>query len=201
MISNPNLVLYACIAKGTAILVQYSSSKEAGSSSIESLAIKCLENIPPHHSKFSHTIHKRTYACLIDEPIVYYAIFDEKLDSSESSWFLNRAKFNFQQLMATRSRFSFDDMTSSSDCFQSHVSEIFYELLFPSDTKHSRNSSGESSALKKKTRLMYAGEANGYSSRDVYVDNKVEVLNEMHNKHGGNYPGVRQKVKQRLSMY
>ncbi|KAM7267902.1 hypothetical protein ACFE04_010068 [Oxalis oulophora] len=228
MILNPDLVYYACIAKGSTILVEFSLKQvddgDDNDDDIESLALKCIEKTPPHHSRLSHTIRNRTYMYLIDDPIVYFAIFDKTLDRIESNWFLDQAKFNFEQLLASGAILSFDNVTSH--CFQSHLREIFHVGLPEVEnsgngdvSNHSRNLSLESSGGKKgltpllgkhikavflkKKKRSYGG-ANG-DSRDVSVQNESEVCEvngtckdiyvPMH-KNGGNYPGDRQKAKQ-----
>ncbi|KAM2281835.1 hypothetical protein ACFX1S_042379 [Malus domestica] len=51
MISNPDLIFYACIAHKVMILGEF--SKEPG---LGKLAQQCVEVAPPHHSMFSHTL-------------------------------------------------------------------------------------------------------------------------------------------------
>ncbi|XP_009357314.2 phytolongin Phyl2.2 [Pyrus x bretschneideri] len=51
MISNPDLIFYACIAHKVTILGEI--SKEPG---LGNLAQQCVEVAPPHHSMFSHTL-------------------------------------------------------------------------------------------------------------------------------------------------
>ncbi|XP_021909068.1 phytolongin Phyl2.2 [Carica papaya] len=126
MLSNPNLVHYACIAKGKTILAEF-SSKEPG---IELLACKCIEKTPPYHSMFSHTVGARTYVFLIHEPLAYFAIFDETLDKSESMWLLNRMKCAFEELAESGSIKGFDDDGDVfHNCFQSQFDPIFGEIM------------------------------------------------------------------------
>ncbi|KAG8663161.1 phytolongin Phyl2.2 [Manihot esculenta] len=124
MISNPDLIFYACIAKGPTILSEFSSSKEPG---IEDIAKQCIEKTPPHHSMFSHTIRKKTYTFLIHEPFAYFVIFDEDLEKSESMWFLDRVKIAFEELIASNPIKDFDKLTSL--CFQGQFYPIFREIL------------------------------------------------------------------------
>ncbi|CAH8279436.1 unnamed protein product [Arabidopsis lyrata] len=84
MISNPSLLSYTCIAKGTVILAEFVSRQEPG---IEAIALRCIENTPPHHSMFSHTVHKKTYTFAIDDDsFVSFAISDETMEKPESFW-------------------------------------------------------------------------------------------------------------------
>ncbi|OMP00939.1 hypothetical protein CCACVL1_03235 [Corchorus capsularis] len=136
MISNPNLIFYACIAKGPIILAEF-SSEEAG---IESLAQKCIEKTPPFHSMFSHTVAGRTYTFLIDDPFVYFIITHEDLDKSESFWFLDRLKCAFEDFLGTGLMVGTDNLTPN--CLQSHFNPVFSQIMAP-DLEFSKSSSKE----------------------------------------------------------
>ncbi|XVF53387.1 hypothetical protein PTKIN_Ptkin05aG0095300 [Pterospermum kingtungense] len=164
MISNPNLILYACIAKGPTILAEF-SSKEAG---IESLAQKCIEKTPPFHSMFSHTVSKRTYTFLIDDPFAFFLIYHEDLDKSESFWFLDRLKCAFEDFLLTGLMVGTDNL--APNCLQSHFNPIFSKILgfelvtstssspSSSPTKESRNPSLDSSKGKRTVMASMLGE-------------------------------------------
>ncbi|XP_010537081.1 PREDICTED: phytolongin Phyl2.2-like isoform X2 [Tarenaya hassleriana] len=122
MISNPSLLFYTCIAKGMVVLAEFSS--EPG---IEATALRCIENSPPNHSMFSHTVRKRTYAFSIDDPFVYFAIFDEDMEKSESLWLLNRLKSIMKDLMKSESVDSLDNLTSH--CLQSKLDPVFAAIV------------------------------------------------------------------------
>ncbi|XVE64410.1 hypothetical protein DITRI_Ditri07aG0098600 [Diplodiscus trichospermus] len=149
MISDSSLIFYACIAKGHAILAEF-SSKEAG---IESLAHKCIEKTPPFHSMFSHTVSKRTYTFLIDDPFTYFLICHEDLEKSQSFWFLDRLKCAFEDFLLTGLIVGTDNLTPN--CLQSHFNPVFSELMasnvesVSSPTKESRNPSLDSNKGKR----------------------------------------------------
>lgn len=124
MISNPRLLFYSCIAKGTVILAEFSSKEDPG---IEDLALRCIENVPPHHSMISHTVHKRTYALIIDGLFSYFAILDEVVEKSESLWLFSRLKSAMEALTADGSMSdSLDNPTQH--CLQSKLGPIFAEI-------------------------------------------------------------------------
>lgn len=123
MISNPNFIYYACIARENTVLAQYGSREPK----IEELAAKCLAKTPLHHSMFSHTVKKKTYTFVIHDPFVYFAIFDEELAKSEGFWFLNRIKSVFDELLEVRSIMDSDDFTPL--CFQPQFDPFFRETL------------------------------------------------------------------------
>ncbi|CAE6237582.1 unnamed protein product [Arabidopsis arenosa] len=92
MISNPSLLSYTCIAKGTVILAEFVSRQEPG---IEAIALRCIENTPPHHSMFSHTVHKKTYTFAIDDDsFVSFAISDETMENLNHSGSVARESRN-----------------------------------------------------------------------------------------------------------
>lgn len=193
MISNPYLVLHACVAKGNTILANFTRDPD-----LERLAQQCIEKAPPFHSVFSHTVRKKTYSFLIQVPFVYFAIFDEDLLQSEGIWFLNRIKCSFEEIIEGGALKGLDDL--SSYCLQEQIDPIFREALTldltlanPSpglDSQSSRNPSLDSvkgtktamlpllpgpnggQFLKKKKRVI--GEETG-DARDGILENKVDV--------------------------
>ena len=218
MISNPNFICYACIAKGTTVLAEYSSNEPK----IEELAAECVAKAPPHHSLFSHTVKKRTYTFVFDEPFVYFAIFDEHMVKSEQIRFLNRMKCAFDKIIQSRgiTRTGSDDFTTLS--FQSQLHSVFREAMgldldsvkdsLPDENKDSQNPNMDSvkvkrslmvpligepiKGLKKKKRVvgMESSEING---KEVAVEKKVEVCADMNGFISkNNILNDRQKAKQ-----
>ncbi len=197
MISNPDLILYVCIAKGTTILSHY--TKELG---LESLVLQCLEKTPPYHSMFSHTIRRRTYTFLIQDPFVYFAIFNEDMEQSQGVWFLNRVKCAFEEVMEAGALKDFDKF--SSHCLQKVCDPIFREAMALdlrmgnsswSDSKDSWNlsldagigmkvamapllGSKPNKGLKKKKKRASDGEVNG-DSKDRSLEKKVDVFDDV----------------------
>ncbi|KAL3650560.1 hypothetical protein CASFOL_006963 [Castilleja foliolosa] len=123
MVSDPGLIHYACIAKGTTVLAE-SNSKDA---SLGAIAAKCLDNTPPLHARFSHTVRSRTYAFLIDDNFVYFAIFDDKLEKSEGFAFLESVKAAFAGVSKGYKKSGLQNL--SSHCFQGELNPVFRQLL------------------------------------------------------------------------
>ncbi|CAI0452459.1 unnamed protein product [Linum tenue] len=159
MISNPDLILYACIAKGSTILAEFASPSEPG---IEEIAQKCIGIAPPHHTTFSHTAKKKTYTFLIDDPFVYFTVFHHDLAKLESSWFIDRVKVSFLELIASNSLRDLDNLASL--CFQAEFYPLFREILAldldlgdsltETTSKDSRNPSMDSTKEKTVTRPL-----------------------------------------------
>ncbi|XP_008234757.1 PREDICTED: phytolongin Phyl2.2 [Prunus mume] len=220
MISNPNLIYYACIAHKTTIIGEF--SKEPG---LGALAQQCIEITPPHHSMYTHTVRKRTYTFLIHDPFVYFAIFDDDLDQSEALSFLNRLKCDFEEANGSGSILVRDNY--ASHCFQAQFDSIIRKIMasdleLPNSPPASRNLSLSSSkgkklvltpllgkktseGLKKKKRL--SGELNGDVGKDVTtMEKKVDVCDDVNGgfrdfslqtqKNGPLLSGDRQKAKQ-----
>ncbi|XP_022133479.1 phytolongin Phyl2.2-like [Momordica charantia] len=122
MVSNPDLVFYACIARGTVILAEFTRE-----SNLDDLAFRCIEKAPPNHSTFSHTVRNRAYAFLIEESFVYFGIFHEDLYKSEVSGFLNRVKRVFTDFIESELLNGFDNFTPY--CFQAQFDSIFRQIL------------------------------------------------------------------------
>ncbi|KAJ0246285.1 Phytolongin [Hirschfeldia incana] len=122
MISNPSLLSYTCIAKGTVVLAEFASKEEPG---IEDVALRCIENTPPHHSMFSHTVRKKTYTFAIDSSIVYFAITDETMEKPESFRVLNRLRSAVQGLGSDAAAL----MDPSPRCLQAKMDPVFAEIV------------------------------------------------------------------------
>ncbi|KAK9204556.1 hypothetical protein WN943_014818 [Citrus x changshan-huyou] len=217
MISNPGLVFYACFAKGSIILGEFSSKEPTIS---ETLAQECIDKTPRHHLMFSHTVCKRTYAFLINGPLTYFVIHDEDLHKGESFWFLNRVKSAFEEIFETRSILNFDNV--SNHCFQAHFDAVFCEIMgldlgfsssSRSGSKDGRSSSVDSSksrrtvlapllgepckGLKKKKRSNGESEAMSREFSDVNEEKKVDVCDDVTVQKNALYSGDhRQKAKQ-----
>ncbi|XP_008458710.2 phytolongin Phyl2.1-like [Cucumis melo] len=132
MVSNPDLVFYSCIARGTIILAEFTREPN-----LDDLPLRCIEKAPPHHSIFSHTIRNRAYTFLIEGSFVYFGIFHEDLNKSEVSGFLNRLKRDFEVFLESESLKGFENFTSY--CFQSQFDSSFRHLLGLNLNKTSSN--------------------------------------------------------------
>ncbi|KAJ4850799.1 hypothetical protein Tsubulata_009789 [Turnera subulata] len=124
MFSNPHLVFYACVAKGPTILTEFKSPEETG---IDEVARRCVEIAPAHHSIFSHTIRKKTYTFLIEDPFVYFAIFDENIPKLESLSFLNLVKSAFEEHPGSNTVKDGDELAPL--CLQDGFYPMFREIL------------------------------------------------------------------------
>lgn len=124
MISNPDLIFYACVAKGSIILSEFSSSKQPG---IEEIGKRCIEKTPSHHSIFSHTVRKKSYTFVIQSNFTYFVISDEALAKSEIILFLDRVKTSFEELMASDPIEDFDNPTHL--CLQTTFYPVLRDIL------------------------------------------------------------------------
>lgn len=121
MISDPDLIHYACIAKGTIVLAEF-NSKDA---ELGTIAAKCLDKTPPFHATFIHTVRSKAYTFLIDEPFVYFAIFDDKLEKSEGFAFLRSVRDAFGWV--SKGEKSLESL--NSHCYQGEFNPVFRQLL------------------------------------------------------------------------
>ncbi|CAJ1974407.1 unnamed protein product [Sphenostylis stenocarpa] len=151
MISNPELIHYACIARSDTILAQHQSEKEPN---MEALAAQCVAQTPPNHSLFSHTVNSRTYTFLIDPPFVFFAISHHTLLKSQTLPFLHRIRSSFRKTLPSSSDNVHHDFTPLS--FQPQFHSIFNDALsFDSKDRSLRSQPPLSSppqGLKKKKR-------------------------------------------------
>lgn len=116
---------YTCIAKGTVVLAEFASKEEPG---IEEVASRCIENTPPHHSIFSHTVRKKTYTFAIDDDssssFVYFAITDETMEKPESFRVLNRLRSAVESLRSDSAL-----IDPSPRCLQAKMDPVFAEIV------------------------------------------------------------------------
>lgn len=195
MISNPSLIFYACVSKGNTILAEF-NSRDAD---LATLASKCLEKAPLLHVNFSHTVRKKTYTFLMDDPFVYFSIYDESLENSEALSFLHSVKKAFDKIIISENVRSKENLNSHH--FQGEFNPVFHQLLASLATemmegpqsplghlKHGRSGSldsprgkrigsvpllgGDSRSLKKKKKKL-SNEGNG-ECKDGLVENKVD---------------------------
>ncbi|XP_059663611.1 phytolongin Phyl2.2-like [Cornus florida] len=138
MISNPDLVYYASASNGATILVEFNSVE----ADLGRIAAKCLKKTPLFHIIFSHTIRQRTYKFLIDDPFIYFAVFDENLDNSKGLAFLKGVLFIdiiesnlLLKVLATQTVLAFHPINDLDSlhfhCFQGEFNPVFHQLLMP----------------------------------------------------------------------
>ncbi|OIV98019.1 hypothetical protein TanjilG_16856 [Lupinus angustifolius] len=179
MISNPELIYYACIAKQTTILAQHNNTNDP---KIESLASQCIQLTPPNHSIFSHTHKNRTFTFLIDTPFTFFAIFNNQTLKSETLIFLDAVKTAFRN--------AGPEVEDSNDlqplCFQSQFESILKRTLnLESESSGNSTNSIRSwtvpllgkpvEGLKKKKRVVGSDGNSGIEGKDGNLENKLEV--------------------------
>uniref|UniRef100_A0A5B7A9L6 Longin domain-containing protein n=1 Tax=Davidia involucrata TaxID=16924 RepID=A0A5B7A9L6_DAVIN len=176
MISNPNFVFYACVSKGTTILAEF-NSRDAD---LGTLAAKCLDNTPPFHTSFSHTVRQKRYTFLIDELFSYFGIFDENTQRSECLSFLKSVKDAFNEIIEGDDIKRLDNL--KSHCFQGEFNPVFHQLLAsPADLeimhspRHGRSGSLDSPRQKKKIGLVGGDTCKNLKKKKK---NKVDVSDD-----------------------
>lgn len=92
--SSMDNTLYCCIAKGKRILYSYNSK----GLELEALAALCLENSPPFHRWYFHTIGTRTFGYLMEGGCTYFAIVDPSLGTLEILQFLKHMRDGFKRV-------------------------------------------------------------------------------------------------------
>ncbi|KAI5063675.1 hypothetical protein GOP47_0022222 [Adiantum capillus-veneris] len=93
------LVFYAAVAKRNIILADYQDGRWGD---FVHIAARCLENVPPLHSRFSYTTSDRMFICLIEGIFIYCAIMDEALSKGKAFMFLEHVRDAFKVLLQQR---------------------------------------------------------------------------------------------------
>ncbi|MCO5550808.1 hypothetical protein L7F22_004300 [Adiantum nelumboides] len=119
------LILYAAVAKNNTILADYQDAK---SGDFVPIAARCLELIPPLHSRFSYTTNNRMYICLIEGIFIYCAITDEALNKAKAFMFLEHVRDASKVLLQQRD-VHVDALTSYS--LHHEMDPFFRHLALP----------------------------------------------------------------------
>lgn len=96
-----NTVCYCCIWKGGRVLYSYSM----GDHGIDNLAALCLETIPPFHRWYFETIGDNTFAFLINNGYVYFAIVRHCFGNLQLLRFLEKLRDEFTRVGKRGGRF------------------------------------------------------------------------------------------------
>ncbi|VVA99855.1 unnamed protein product [Arabis nemorensis] len=88
-----------------------------------------IENTPPHHSMFSHTVRKKTYTFAISDSFVYFTILDESMEKTKSFWVLNRLRSAIEDLIRVGGSDAETLINPSPNCPQSKLDPVFTEIV------------------------------------------------------------------------
>ncbi|KAH6559644.1 hypothetical protein KP509_1Z001600 [Ceratopteris richardii] len=94
------------------------------------MASKCLQLLPPHHSRFSHTANRRMFACIIEEPFLFCSIADEGLSRSKVMSFLEQLQREFSSYVYTTG-LSADQSKLEKQALDNGFRPIFERLARP----------------------------------------------------------------------
>ncbi|XP_038989965.1 phytolongin Phyl1.1 isoform X1 [Phoenix dactylifera] len=92
--SSIDNTVYCCVAKGSRILYSYNSKDRE----LEALAALCLENAPPFHRWYFHSVGSRTFGYLMEGGCTYFAIVDPSLGNLEILRFLRHIRDGFKRV-------------------------------------------------------------------------------------------------------
>ncbi|KAK1366449.1 Longin domain-containing protein [Heracleum sosnowskyi] len=191
MMSNmySNMIFYSCIAKGTTILADFLSKNE----DLGAIALKCLEKTPRFHSLYSHTVRNRTYLYLIDDPFVYFGIFDVNLEKPLCVSFLKSVIVSFNRILMKNSIKRSDGL--KPHCFQGEFDPVFSELVASPLVMSEGDDSGSSSSVREnrvgltpllggseknviKKKRRFFGEVSGGKEVEVSCDDGIALSRE-----------------------
>lgn len=117
------MIFYTCIARGTTVLAEFISKDE----DLGAIALKCLEKTPQFHSMYSHTVRNKTYLYLIDDPFVYFGIFDANLQKPLCVSFLKSVIVSFIRFLDQNAVKRLDGL--KPHCFQGEFYPVFHQLV------------------------------------------------------------------------
>ncbi|XP_073118254.1 vesicle-associated membrane protein 727 [Elaeis guineensis] len=86
-------LIYSFVAKGTVVLAEHTSF----SGNFSTIAIQCLQKLPPNNNKFTYSCDGHTFNFLVDKGFVFLVVADESIGRSVPFVFLERVKDDFMQ--------------------------------------------------------------------------------------------------------
>ncbi|KAJ6837388.1 vesicle-associated membrane protein 727-like [Iris pallida] len=86
-------LIYSFVAKGTVVLAEHTSF----SGNFSTIAIQCLQNLPPNTSKFTYSCDGHTFNYLVDKGFVFLVVADELVGRSVPFVFLERVRDDFMK--------------------------------------------------------------------------------------------------------
>ncbi|XP_008788949.2 vesicle-associated membrane protein 727-like [Phoenix dactylifera] len=86
-------LIYSFVAKGTVVLAEHTSF----SGNFSTIAVQCLQKLPPNSNKFTFSCDGHTFNFLVDKGFVFLVVADESIGRSIPFVFLERVKDDFVQ--------------------------------------------------------------------------------------------------------
>ncbi|XP_072969281.1 vesicle-associated membrane protein 727 [Typha angustifolia] len=90
---NMQPLIYSFVAKGTVVLAEHTSF----SGNFSTIAIQCLQKLPPNINKFTYSCDGHTFNFLVDKGFVFLVVAGEVVGRSIPFVFLERIKDDFMQ--------------------------------------------------------------------------------------------------------
>ncbi|KAL0928859.1 hypothetical protein M5K25_000786 [Dendrobium thyrsiflorum] len=86
-------LIYSFVAKGTVVLAEHTSF----SGNFSTIAIQCLQKLPPNNNKFTYSCDGHTFNFLVDKGFVFLVVADEAVGRSMPFVFLERIRDDFMR--------------------------------------------------------------------------------------------------------
>ncbi|PKU80745.1 vesicle-associated membrane protein 727 [Dendrobium catenatum] len=86
-------LIYSFVAKGTVVLAEHTSF----SGNFSTIAIQCLQKLPPNNNKFTYSCDGHTFSFLVDRGFVFLVVADEAVGRSMPFVFLERIRDDFMR--------------------------------------------------------------------------------------------------------
>ncbi|CAI0410632.1 unnamed protein product [Linum tenue] len=89
-------LIYSFVARGTVVLAEHTSY----SGNFSTIAVQCLQKLPPNSSKYTYSCDGHTFNFLKDDAFVFLVVADETVGRAVPFVFLDRVKDDFKQRYA-----------------------------------------------------------------------------------------------------
>ncbi|KAG8048308.1 hypothetical protein GUJ93_ZPchr0008g12223 [Zizania palustris] len=93
MNGNKQSLIYSFVAKGSVVLAEHT----AFSGNFSTIAVQCLQKLPPNSTKSTYSCDGHTFNFLVDRGFVFLVVADEAVGRSVPFVFLERVREDFMQ--------------------------------------------------------------------------------------------------------
>eukprot|EP00245_Coleochaete_scutata_P007150 TRINITY_DN22251_c0_g1_i1.p1 TRINITY_DN22251_c0_g1~~TRINITY_DN22251_c0_g1_i1.p1 ORF type:complete len:225 (-),score=47.64 TRINITY_DN22251_c0_g1_i1:1120-1794(-) len=86
-------LIYSFVSRGPTVLAEYT----AFSGNFSTIAVQCLQKLPPNNNKFTYTCDRHTFNYMVDGSFTYLVVADEEFGRQVPFAFLERVRDDFKR--------------------------------------------------------------------------------------------------------
>jgi len=86
-------LIYSFVARGSVVLAEYT----AFTGNFSTIAVQCLQKLPPNNNKFTYTCDAHTFNYLVEDGFAFMVVADESIGRQLPFAFLERVREDFKR--------------------------------------------------------------------------------------------------------